>query len=136
MARTEQLSIQAYQQGDSTSYHAFNKAANDAWGKHFFTMAAYSAGMLWPVPFALAWLHLRFADVDFPLAFPLSLLFGETVGYAYTFIPLYILSRILFKHMRSWLPYFRTVQKMLDGCNASDSPPGGMSKGVGIEKTN
>jgi hypothetical protein len=120
IAHTERLSIQAYSKGDSASYHALNKAANDAWGKHFFTMAAYSAGILWPVPFALAWLQYRFADVDFALAFPWSLLFGETVGYAFAFIPLYILSRILFKYLRPWLPYFRTVQKMLDAC--SDSP--------------
>jgi hypothetical protein len=136
IARTERLSLQAYSEGNSASYHALNQAANDAWGKHFFTMAAYSAGMLWPVPFALAWMHLRFADVDFTLAFPLSLLFGETVGYSFTFIPLYILSRILFKYLRPWLPYFHSVQKMLDACSDSDSSRSGTPAVAEIEKTN
>jgi hypothetical protein len=110
----ESLSIQAYEMGDRKSYQALNQAANDAWGRHFFTMAAYSAGVLWPVPFALAWMQTHFAQVPFTMAFPLSLIFGKTVGFAFIFIPIYILDRILFKYMHPWLPYFKTVQKMID----------------------
>lgn len=110
----ESLSMQAYGQGDRASYRALNQAANDAWGKYFFTMAAYSAGMLWPIPFALAWMQTRFAEVAFDLAFPLNLVFGDQVGYPFVFIPMYVLARILFKNLRSWLPYFRGVQAMLD----------------------
>ena len=43
---TEKLSVVAYNAGDKDSYKALNKQATDAWGKHFFTMAAYSAGIL------------------------------------------------------------------------------------------
>ncbi|WP_076750327.1 hypothetical protein [Desulfatitalea tepidiphila] len=114
IARREALSIMAHDAGDRAGYKAFNKQANDAWGRHFFTMAAYSAGMLWPVPFALGWLNGRFHDVDFAVAWPLSILVGPTVGYPFIFIPLYILGRIVFGHLRRWLPYFRNVQKMLD----------------------
>jgi hypothetical protein len=114
IAQREALSIEAFGAGDRAGYKAFNKEANDAWGRHFFTMAAYSAGMLWPVPFALAWMHGRFQEVAFELAWPLSWLCGETVSYPFIFIPLYILGRILFGHLRPWLPYFRSVQKMLD----------------------
>ncbi|MFZ1984447.1 MAG: hypothetical protein WAU91_08535 [Desulfatitalea sp.] len=114
IAQREALSMQAYGMGDRDGYKALNKEANDVWGRHFFTMAAYSAGMLWPVPFALAWLHGRFSGVNFELAWPLSLLFGPMVGYPFIFIPLYILARILFGHLRPWLPYFHRVQKMLD----------------------
>lgn len=110
----ESLSIQAYEMGDRISYQALNQSANDAWGRHFFTMAAYSAGVLWPVPFALAWIQSHFAQVPFTMAFPLSLIFGKTVGYAFIFIPIYILDRILFKYLHPWLPYFKTVQKMID----------------------
>lgn len=117
IAQQEALSIQAHGMGDRAGYKAFNKQANDAWGRHFFTMAAYSAGMLWPMPFALAWLHLRFQGVGFDLAWPLCLLCGESVGYPFVFIPLYILVRILFGHVRRWLPYFRNVQKMLDAAS-------------------
>ena len=100
----------AYRAGDKRSYDALNKAATDAWGKHFFTMVAYSAGILWPIPMALGWMQTRFADVQFSLAFPLSVVFGKTVGYTFTFIPLYILCRILFKYLRPHLPYFKDVQ--------------------------
>ncbi|MBI5064345.1 MAG: hypothetical protein HZB87_12985, partial [Desulfatitalea sp.] len=114
ISQRERLSMQAYGMGDRDGYKAFNKEANDAWGRHFFTMAAYSAGMLWPVPFALAWLHSRFAAVSFELAWPLSLIVGPTVSYPFIFIPLYILARIIFGHVRRWLPYFKGVQRRLD----------------------
>ncbi|MFH0727860.1 MAG: hypothetical protein V2B19_16155 [Pseudomonadota bacterium] len=114
----ESLSIQAYQMSDRPGYSALNKAANDAWGKHFFTMAAYSAGMLWPAPFAMAWLNTRFQEVPFPLPIPLSWIFGESIQYPFIFIIIYILCRILFKYARPWLPYFRQVQRMLDSKQA------------------
>jgi hypothetical protein len=119
MLEKERLSMVAYQAGDKVSYKALNKEATDVWGKSFFTMVAYSAGVLWPLPFAMGWLGSRFADVEFPVALPLSLLFDQGVGYMFTFIPMYILSRILFKYMRPYLPYFKGVQKMLD---AADKP--------------
>jgi hypothetical protein len=112
--RNESLSIQAYEMGDRISYQALNKAANDAWGRHFFSMAAYSAGVLWPIPFALGWMQIHFAQTGFPVIFPLSLVVGKTVGYPFVFIPIYILARILFKYLHPWLPYFASVHKMLN----------------------
>jgi hypothetical protein len=114
LSQKEDLSMQAYGAGDQVSYKALNKAANDAWGRYFFTMAAYSAGMLWPIPFALGWMQTRFQGVEFELAFPLNLVFGDFVGYPFVFFPMYILARIVFKYLRPWLPYFRGVQAMLD----------------------
>lgn len=110
----ERLSMAAYRDGDKDGYKALNKEATDVWGKHFFTMVAYSAGILWPIPFALGWMQTRFSGVEFDLAFPLSLIFGKSVGYIFTFIPIYILCRILFKYMRPHLPYFKGVQKRLN----------------------
>jgi hypothetical protein len=118
VSHKEKLSMQAYAEEDRVSYKALNKAANEAWGKYFFTMAAYSGGILWPVPFALAWMQLRFHDVDFELLFPLDRLLGENVGYPFIFIPMYVLARILFKYLRPMLPYFRGVQAMLDQSGA------------------
>ncbi|RJQ78422.1 MAG: hypothetical protein C4519_12195 [Desulfobacteraceae bacterium] len=115
IAEREALSIQAYHVGDRAGYKALNQQANDAWGRHFFTMAAYSAGMLWPVAFGLAWMQGRFQAVEFALPWPLSAYLVESVGYPFIFIPLYIVARILFGRVRRWLPYFRGVQKMLDG---------------------
>ena len=113
MKQKEMLSIAAYRAGDKDGYRSLNKEATDVWGKHFFTMVAYSAGILWPIPFALGWMQTRFAGVEFDLAFPLSLLFGKSVGYIFTFIPLYILCRILFKYLRPHLPYLKGVQQLL-----------------------
>lgn len=114
VSQKERLSFQAYAEEDRVSYKALNKAANDAWGRWFFTMAAYSGGILWPVPFALAWMQTRFQGVDFELVFPLNRLLVDNVGYPFIFIPMYILARIVFKYLRPRLPYFRGVQAMLN----------------------
>jgi hypothetical protein len=119
MTEKETLALQAYRAGDQAGYKALNKEATDAWGKHFFTMVAYSAGILWPIPLALGWMQTRFAEVQFALAFPLSLIFGKSVGYIFTFIPIYILCRIAFKYMRPHLPYFKGIQNLL---NQYDTP--------------
>ena len=78
ISHMEELSIQAYAEGDRTATRPSTRHANDAWGRYFFTMAAYSAGMLWPVPFALAWMQTRFQGVEFELVWPLNLLIGDT----------------------------------------------------------
>ena len=121
VSEKEILSMEAYRVGDKAGYKALNKEATDVWGKQFFTMAAYSAGILWPLPFALAWMQTRFADVEFALAFPLSLIFGKSVGYTFTFIPLYILCRILFKYLRPHLPYLKGVQQLLKKQDIKDT---------------
>lgn len=112
---TEQhnLSMAALAEEDKKSYKACNDRANDAFGKYFFNMIAYSAACLWPVPFALSWLQSRFLEVDFRLAYPLSIIWSST-GYLTIFVLLYLLARIVFKNLRPYLPYFRQVQKTLD----------------------
>ncbi|MEJ2169581.1 MAG: hypothetical protein P8X90_29095 [Desulfobacterales bacterium] len=120
MKEKEALSLQARSAGDKEGYKSLNKEATDIWGKHFFTMVAYSAGILWPIPFALAWMQTRFAGVEFDLAFPLSLIFGKSVGYIFTFIPIYILCRIFFKYMRPHIPYFKGIQKLLNDYDTKD----------------
>jgi len=117
----EMLAMTAYLAGDRDGYKSINREATDAWGKHFFTMVAYSAGVLWSIPFALGWMQTRFFGVEFNLAFPLSLIFGKSVGYIFTFIPIYILCRILFKYMRPYLPYFKGIQKLLNGHDTKTS---------------
>ena len=121
METKEKLSMEAYRSGDKASYRALNKEATDVWGKRFFTMVGYSAGILWPIPCALGWMQTRFHGVEFDIAFPLTLIFGKSVGYIFTFIPIYILCRILFKYLRPWLPYFKGVQKRLNTYNSAAS---------------
>lgn len=99
-------SMNALKAGDKESYKAINKLANEAYGKTFFLQVAMAAASLWPIPLALGWLQLRFSDVRFPL--PLEIPFvSDGVGYAFVFIPLYILVRILTAKAVNWMSRFR-----------------------------
>ncbi len=108
----EAMAGAAFRTGDMAGYKALNKEATDAWGKKFFAMIAHSAAILWPVPFALGWMQTRFAGVDFPVTFPFTLV-TDSVGYTFSFFPIYILGRIVFGRLRPHLPYFSSVHKSL-----------------------
>jgi len=99
-------SMNALKAGDKKSYKAINKLANEAYGKTFFLQIAMAAASLWPIPLALGWLQLRFSEVRFPLLLDLPPL-RDGVGYAFVFIPLYILVRILVANVARWMPQFR-----------------------------
>jgi hypothetical protein len=112
MNRMHNLSVEALELGHQEGYKACNKAANDAFGKSFFTQIAMGAGMLWPIPLALYWMGLRFRTVSFKL--PISLpLVGDAVTYPFLFLLLYILARIGFKQVRNRLPVFSAIQRRL-----------------------
>jgi hypothetical protein len=129
MRQKEQLALRAYKAGDMVAYEALNKQATDAWGKRFFTMFGYSAGIFWPLPFALGWMQTRFAGIEFVVAPPLSWIFGATAGYPFVFIPIYILARILFKYVRPWLPFFRGIQRILDEGHSRPQPAASLPNG-------
>jgi len=113
MVRMHNLSIQALIAKNKAAYTACNKGANDAFGKYFFSQIALSISSLWPVPFALGWMQTRFFHVDFLL--PLNIPFvGNAVGYTFTFIPVYILTYILFGKIKNRLPYFSKIKEMLE----------------------
>lgn len=113
MVKMNNLSIMALKRGNKTGYTACNKMANERFGKQFFLMLALSVSSLWPACFALAWMHSRFAGVEFRLPFPLPLV-GQTVGYVFTFIPVYICVRIIFGKLKHRLPYFKQLKKITD----------------------
>ena len=116
MIKMQNLSIHALVAKDKTHYKACNHEANEAFGKVFFTQIALASSSLWPVPFAMAWMQTRFGDVAFML--PGKILFiGDSVGYAFTFIPMYILIRILFSKIEHKLPYFKKMQRILAAYN-------------------
>lgn len=99
MAEYHDRSMNALKAGDKRSYKAINKLANEAFGKSFFLQIAMASASLWPVACALGWMQARFSNIRFPLPFDLPLL-GETVGYPFIFIPLYILIRIFFGKLK------------------------------------
>jgi hypothetical protein len=99
LSRMYELSTRAAAAGDRDAYRALNREGNDAFGRVFFTQTAVGISTLFPVPFALAWMETRFSAVEFSL--PVSLPgIGDTVGYPFTFIPLYILVRIVYGRLR------------------------------------
>jgi hypothetical protein len=112
MVQMQNLSVRALLAKDKQSYKAFNREANEAFGKVFFKQIALAAASLWPIPFALGWMQTRFMNIEFLLPCRLPVV-GETVGFSFTFIPMYILAHILFGKIKHKLPYFKTMEKML-----------------------
>lgn len=97
-------SLYALRTGDRVAYKGINALANEAYGKAFFLQITVAAAVLWPVPLAMAWLRLRFADLRFQLPFSLPGL-GDKVSALFVYILLYIFSRILLHRLRVFRQY-------------------------------
>ena len=109
------LTVEAVERGDSEAYHRFNKEANDVYGKLFFLSIAHSAACLWPIPFVLAWMEMRFGEVRFPLPFHLDLpIVGDSVNYVFTFVILYLPAWWLFKQVKKYLPLFKKIDALIE----------------------
>lgn len=102
MLDNHSLSIRAIMVKSKKHFKAANTLANEAFGKAFFASLALFASSLWPVPFALGWLGFRFSGIDFPLPF-----INFNVGYSSVFIPIYILSRMLFGKIKPYFSFFK-----------------------------
>jgi len=103
MVRMHNLSVQAIAAKDKASYKAANSLANESFGKSFFAQAALFCASLWPVPFLLGWMSLRFRGVGIPF-------FGLSVSYVAVFLPTYILCRYGFSKIKGRLPFFSKAQ--------------------------
>jgi hypothetical protein len=109
MVRHHNLSVKALQNANKDAYKAVNKQANDAFGKYFFSQAGAFTLSIWPLPFALAWMEMRFGGIplDLPFAIPGV---GQSVFYQFFFIPIYIAVRISYgKLMRRVTAYQRVL---------------------------
>ena len=109
MVHMHNLSIRALGAKDKKAYTSCNKQANDAFGKYFFAQVAIGIASLWPVPFALAWMQSRFADVEFPLPFTIPVI-GSAVGFMFSFFPIYVLVYMLFGKIKNKIPYFSAFE--------------------------
>lgn len=106
------LSMKALVSKDKSAFKKINKEANDAFGKLFFSQIALAASSLWPIALAAGWMQTRFLNVEFAL--PVSLPWiGDHVGYMFTFLPIYVLMYILFGKIKSRLPFFATMSRIL-----------------------
>lgn len=101
------LSVKAILRKDKDSYRACNQQANDAFGKYFFSQIGLGASALWPLPFAMGWMSLRFNGIDFKL-----LGTSWTLGFAGIFILLYILIRIATGYLFDQIPFVKRRDKV------------------------
>ncbi len=90
------ISMKALHLGNKEAYFAANKIAHEKFGKHFFARASISMASLVPVPFALAWLSLRFEGITL-YTLPHTEI---NMGYVFVFLTCYITLRI------TWAKFF------------------------------
>lgn len=114
MDHNHHLSETALKLGDKESYKAVNKQGLDAFGHSFSLGAAIFCVSIWPMPFALAWLSLRFADTPLELPFHLPFL-GTTIEYFPSFLLVYIATRMLYSSIMSRVAWYRTTKARLVG---------------------
>ncbi|MFH2065389.1 MAG: hypothetical protein ABIK15_09360 [Pseudomonadota bacterium] len=114
MDHHHQLSEKALMMGDKESYKAVNKQALDAFGHSFSMGGAVFCVSIWPMPFALAWMHLRFADVPLELSVSLPLM-GNTIHYFASFLSIYIAVRIMSATTLNRIPAYSRLTARLTG---------------------
>jgi len=109
MVRHHNLTVKALQNSNKEAYKAVNKQANEAFGKYFFSQAGAFTLSIWPLPFALAWMELRFGGISLELPFAIPGL-GKGVFYPFFFIPIYIAVRITYGKLMCRFPFYRRIQ--------------------------
>ena len=117
MDRHHDLSEKALKMGDKESFKAINRQALDAFGHSFSLGAAIFSVSIWPIPFLLAWMHLRFADAPLQLPVPIPLL-GSSVQYLTSFLLLYIAVRILYSKVMARFSWYAGLKARLTGQGA------------------
>jgi hypothetical protein len=114
MDHNHNLSETALRLGDKESYKAVNKQGLEAFGHSFSLGAAIFCVSIWPMPFALAWLSLRF--IDAPLELPFAMPFvGNTLEYFPSFLLLYIATRMIYSAIMNRMTWYRTTKARLSG---------------------
>jgi hypothetical protein len=108
MVRQHNLSVQALKHSDKEAYKAVNRQAHEAFGKYFFSQAGAFALSIWPLPFAMAWLDIRFGGVLLTLPFSLPWV-GDSVFYPFFFLPMYIAVRILYGRIMRSFGFYRRI---------------------------
>lgn len=114
MDHNHELSETALKLGDKESYKAVNKQGLDAFGHSFSLGAAIFCVSIWPMPFALAWLSLRFVDAPLELPFNLPFL-GNTVEYFPSFLLIYIATRMLYSSIMLRIDWYKNLKARLVG---------------------
>lgn len=101
MIHDHELSIEAAKTGNKENFKAVNRQAHESFGRYFFSQAAVFTASIWPLPFALAWLDLRFREVLIRLP-----LLDYDANYVFFFLPLYILARLIYSRTIGRMPWY------------------------------
>jgi len=114
MERHNTLAETALKMGDKESYKAVNKQALDAFGHSFSLGGAMFTASLLPLPFALGWMQLRFAQAApaLPVALPLV---GREPTFLFYFVLLYILVRVVYGKAMHHVGPYRRLKAALHG---------------------
>ena len=107
MRRFHKISMDALRAGNKEAYLAANTLASEHFGKSFFAGAALGLSSLWPLPFALGWMSLRFEGL---VLYTLPGL-GCGAGYVFVLLTVYIVFRLCFGRLKNFLPLFRAVER-------------------------
>ena len=108
MVRQHNLSVQALKHSDKDAYKAVNRQAHEAFGKYFFSQAGAFTLSIWPLPFAMAWLDIRFGGVPITLPFAIPGV-GDSVFYPFFFFPIYIAVRIIYGKIMRLFPFYQRI---------------------------
>jgi len=122
MDHHHRLSEKALMMGDKESYKAVNKQGLDAFGYSFSMGAALFCVSIWPMPFALAWLNLRFAEAPLGLPAALPLLGGRELHYFTSFLLLYILIRIGYSLIMVRANWYTAIKARVTGVGGAPGP--------------
>lgn len=104
--RYHNLSVDALYAGNKEAYLAANTLAHEDFGRSFFAQAAVGMAGLWPLPFALAWMALRFEGIAVYTIPGTSL----QAGYVFVLLTTYIAARIAFARCKKHLPLFSRIE--------------------------
>lgn len=115
MEHHHKLSEEALKRGDKESYKAVNRQGLDSFGYSFSMGAALFCVSIWPMPFALAWMNLRFADAPLPLPAGFPFWGGKEVHYFTSFLLCYILVRIVYSQIMGRISWYNTWKSKVTG---------------------
>lgn len=118
MEHHHKLSEAALRAGDKESYKAVNSQAHDAFGHYFSLGGAMFCVSVIPLPFALAWMDMRFAGATPELPWDAPLI-GQQPSIVFWFLLLYIPLRITYANVMSRTGWFTRLQAW-----AATPPPG------------
>ncbi len=118
MEHNHRLSEKALMLGDKESFKAVNRQGLEAFGYSFSMGAALFCVSIWPMPFGLAWMNLRFAEA--PLSMPAGFPFwgGKDVHYFTSFLLCYLIVRICYAQLMNRLSWYRSLKAVITGAHS------------------